>query len=140
MEPESLAKKRILLVDDEPSVVKMVAKRLEVAGYEVMVALDGQQGLEQAKAQRPDLVILDLMLPRLNGYEVCSMLKQDQQYQSIPVLILSARALKDEEKMGLACGADAYLHKPFQSQELLDRVRTLLENPPKVRSTESSAG
>ena len=119
-------KGRILLVDDEPSIVKMVGKRLEVEGYQVTVAMDGQDGLKKAQTEAPDLVILDLMLPKLNGYEVCTMLKQDARYQKMPVLMFSAKAQEKDEKLGRECGADAYVRKPFKAQELLDQVKTLL--------------
>ena len=118
-------KLRILLVDDEPSIVKMVSKRLETEGFEVTVAMDGQEGLEKVKALGPDLVVLDLMLPRLNGYEVCATLKKDPQYQKIPIIVLSARAQEKDEKEALTCGANAYLKKPFKSQELIEKIRAL---------------
>ena len=122
-------KGRILLVDDEPSVVKMVSKRLEVEGFEVLAALDGHEGLQKAKTEGPDLVLLDLMLPKLNGYEVCAILKRDPLYQKIPIIILSARAQEKDEKEALHCGADAFLCKPFQSQELMGQIQTLLRLP-----------
>ena len=118
-------KVRVLLVDDEPSIVKMVGKRLEVEGFEVLVAMDGQEALKKVQTDLPDLVILDLMLPKLNGYEVCTMLKEDTRYQKIPVVMFTAKAQEQDEKLGLACGADAYIRKPFKAQELLDRIRAL---------------
>ena len=117
---------RILLVDDEPSIVKMVGKRLEVEGFEVIIAMDGQDGLKKAQTETPDLMILDLMLPKLNGYEVCTMLKQDARFQKIPVIMFSAKAQEKDEKLGLECGADAYVRKPFKAQELLDQIKTLV--------------
>ena len=119
-------KPRILLVDDEPSIVKMVGKRLEVEGFDVLVAVDGQEGLTKARAERPDLIVLDLMLPRLNGYEVCTMLKQDARYQRIPIVLFTAKTQDKDEKLGMECGADAYVRKPFRAQELLDKIRSLL--------------
>ena len=121
-----MAKKlRVLLVDDEPSIVKMVGKRLEVEGFEVLVAMDGQEALKKVQTDLPDLVVLDLMLPKLNGYEVCMMLKEDTRYQKIPVVMFTAKAQEQDEKLGLACGADAYIRKPFKAQELLDQIRAL---------------
>ena len=117
---------RILLVDDEPSIVKMVGKRLEVEGFEVLVAMDGQEALKKAQAESPQLIILDLMLPKLNGYEVCTMLKQDVRFQKIPIIIFSAKVQEKDERLGRECGADAYVRKPFQAKELLDQVRALL--------------
>ena len=119
-------KARILLVDDEPSIVKMVGKRLEVEGFDVLMAMEGEEGLAKARAEQPDLVILDLMLPKLNGYEVCTMLKQDPRYQKILIILFTARAQEKDEKLGMECGADAYVRKPFQAQELLEKVRALI--------------
>ena len=117
---------RILLVDDEPSIVKMVGKRLDVEGFDVLIAMDGQDGLAKARTQSPDLIVLDLMLPKLNVYEVCTMLKQDSRYQKIPVVMFTAKAQEKDEKLGLECGADAYVRKPFRAQELLGKIRSLL--------------
>ena len=119
-------KHRILLVDDEPSIVKMVGKRLEVEGFEVVIAMDGQEGLNKAHTEHPDLIVLDLMLPKLNGYEICTMLKQDPRYQKIPIVLFTAKAQEKDEKIGVECGADAYVRKPFRAQELLDTIRSLV--------------
>lgn len=121
---------RILVVDDEPSIVKMVGKRLEVEGFDVLIAMDGQDGLDKARSQLPDLIVLDLMLPRLNGYEVCTMLKQDARYQKIPIVLFTAKAQEKDEKLGMECGADAYVRKPFRAQELLEKIRSLLPGAP----------
>lgn len=119
-------KRRILLVDDEPSVVKIVGKRLEVEGFDVLIAMDGQEGLMKAQSERPDLIILDLMLPKLNGYELCSKLKQDARYQKIPVIMFTAKAKEQDEQLGMECGANAFVRKPFRAQELLEHIRTLM--------------
>jgi DNA-binding response OmpR family regulator len=120
-------KPRILLVDDEPSIVKMVGKRLEVEGFDVSAALDGEEGLAKAQGQPPpDLIILDLMLPKLNGYEVCTMLKQDARHQKIPIILFTAKASEKDEKTGMDCGADAYVRKPFRAPELMEKIRGLL--------------
>lgn len=121
-----MAAPRILLVDDEPSIIKVVGKRLEVEGYQVSIAVEGQEALAKAQTERPDLIILDLMLPKLNGYEVCTMLKQDTRYQHIPIMLFTAKAQDQDERLGMECGADAYVRKPFQAQELLERIRRLL--------------
>jgi len=121
---------RILLVDDEPSIVKMVGKRLEVEGFEVLIATDGQDALTKARTQLPDLIVLDLMLPKLNGYEVCTMLKQDARYQKIPVVLFTAKTQEKDEKLGMECGANAYVRKPFRAQELLETIRGLLPAVP----------
>jgi len=119
-------KPRILLVDDEPSIVKMVGRRLEVEGFTVSVAGDGQEGLAKAQAEQPDLLILDLMLPKLNGYEICTMLKQDIRYQKIPIILFTAKTQDKDEKLGMECGANAYVRKPFRAPELLETIRKLL--------------
>ena len=122
---------RILLVDDEPSIIKMVSKRLGVEGYEVLVAMDGQEGLDKAQAERPDLVILDLMLPRLNGYEVCARLKEDPAWRKVPVLLFSAKVQPKDEALGKQCGADGYLRKPFSPAQ----VKLLLREKLSPRDT-----
>ena len=122
-------KAKILLVDDEPSIVKMVGKRLEVEGFDVLVAMDGQDGLKKAQTDAPALIILDVMLPKLNGYEVCTMLKQDTRYQTIPVIMFTAKAQDKDEKLGLECGANLYMRKPFKAKELLENIRMLLNRP-----------
>ena len=104
----------------------MLGRRLEVSGFDVVTAMDGQEGLTKAQTVHPDLIILDLMMPKLNGYEVCAKLKQDARYQQIPILILSARTPETDEQMAMRCGANAYVRKPFKSQELLETIRTLL--------------
>ena len=129
MEPMA-ERPRILLVDDEPSIVKMVGKRLEIEGFDVLVAVDGQEALTKAQAEHPDLIILDLMLPKLNGYEICTMLKQDTRYQRIPIVLFTAKAQEKDEKLGMECGANAYVRKPFRAQELLEKIRGLLPASP----------
>ena len=117
---------RILLVDDEPNIVKVMGKRLSAEGFEVDVAMDGEDALAKARASHPDLIILDLMLPKLNGIEVCATLKRAPQYRDIPVVIVTAKAQARDRHAGFACGADAYLTKPFHAATLLEEVRRLL--------------
>ena len=120
------AKAKILLVDDEPDLLQVVSKRLKAAGYEVVTALDGQLALEQIHQARPDLIILDLMLPKIDGYKVCRLLKFDQRYKEIPILIFTARAQATDIQLAMECGADAYLTKPFEAQALLGKLQELL--------------
>lgn len=120
-------KPRILLVDDEPAIVKIVQKRLEAEGCEVLTAMDGERGLAMARAESLQLIILDLMLPKMDGYKVCGLLKKDARYSKIPVILFTARAQEADEKLGFECGADAYLKKPFNSQELLEKIKALLK-------------
>ena len=121
-----LEAKRILVVDDEPDLIKTVRLRLEKRGYAVISAADGQEALEKARSEKPDLIILDLMLPKLSGYQVCRMLKFDEQYKNIPIIIFTARAQEQDKKTSLEVGADAYLSKPFEPEVLLDKVDSLL--------------
>lgn len=121
--------KRVLIIEDEPGVVEMYKKRLEVAGYAVMVATDGREGLERFRAEIPDLVILDIMMPKLNGYEVCKMLKGDTRYRQVPIIMLSALDQEGDEKIGMECGADAYLTKPCPGKVLLAKMQALLAGP-----------
>src|SRR3989339_345444 len=92
--------KKILVVDDEPDVVKLLKVRLEASGYAVIEAYDGQEGLDKAHNEMPDLIILDLMLPKLNGYQVCRMLKFDEDYKNIPIIILTGRDGEVDREMG----------------------------------------
>lgn len=119
-------KVRILLVDDEPDLVQMVSVRLSASGYEVVPAYDGQQALDQVKQVKPDLIILDLMLPKLDGYKVCRLLKFDERTKGIPVLIFTARAQVEDVTLATECGADAYLTKPFEARALLGKIQELL--------------
>jgi DNA-binding response OmpR family regulator len=119
-------KKRILIIDDENDIVYMVKVRLESSGFEVLEAYDGQAGLESARKEKPDLIILDLMLPKLDGYKVCRMLKFDEKYKHIPIIMFTARAQEDDKKTGQEVGADAYITKPFEPDLLLSKINELL--------------
>lgn len=118
--------KRILVVDDEARVLTVIQKRLESAGYEVITAMDGNEGLAKARAEKPDLIILDLILPKLNGYQVCSILKRDTYYKQIPILMLTARSQERDIDEGMRVGADAYMTKPFKNEALLAQIEQLL--------------
>ena len=118
--------KRILVVDDEEGIITVVKMYLEHHHYEVITASDGQEGLDKAKSDRPDLIILDLMLPRINGYKVCGLLKKDARYAKIPIILFTAKAQEKDIKMGEEVGADAYLIKPFEPNVLLSKVKELL--------------
>lgn len=118
--------KKILLVDDEPYIVLLLETRLKSEGYEVTSAGDGLAALERAKKEMPDLMILDLMLPKMDGYKVCGLLKKDARYARIPILMFTARAQEEDRKLGGEMGADAYLTKPFEPQALMAKVHELL--------------
>jgi len=119
--------KRILVVEDEPRILAIVQERLEVSGHEVITATDGVQALEVARREKPDLIVLDLMLPRKDGYDVCVELKNDPVYSPIPILMLTSKSQDKEINKGLACGAEGYMLKPFDSKAFVARVAQLLE-------------
>ncbi len=123
-----MSDKRILLVDDEEELVMAVQARLEANGYQVVTAFDGEEGLKKAREEKVDLIILDLMLPKMDGYKVCATLKHDTRYEKIPVLLFTARASDEDERIGIEdCKADGYLTKPFDAQALLKRVAELIK-------------
>jgi len=116
----------ILVVDDEISILELLRFNLEQEGYRVLTASDGQQALHDARAEKPDLIILDIMLPGMDGYEVCRVLKAGKETAGIPVLMLSARDEVLEKVVGLELGADDYIAKPFSPRELVARVKANL--------------
>jgi two-component system alkaline phosphatase synthesis response regulator PhoP len=118
--------KKILVVEDEAELTNAIQIRLEQAGYEVLIAYDGKEGLEKAREENPDLIVLDLMLPKMDGYKVCRMLKFDAKYKKIPVVMLTARAQEKDESLGYEVGADVFITKPFKYQVLLSKIRELL--------------
>ena len=122
--------KKILVTEDSPTILAMVKDTLEEAGYVVVTAVDGQEAMDKAKIERPDLMILDLMLPKIDGYKVCAMLKFNANYQDIPIIIFTARAGEADKKMGGDVKADAYIVKPFEPQALLSKVGELLKDRP----------
>ncbi|MFA7677767.1 MAG: response regulator [Candidatus Omnitrophota bacterium] len=119
--------KRILIADDEPDFIYVLSVRLEVNGYEVITARDGEEALSKTKEEEPDLVILDLMMPKINGFEVCRMLKFDDAYKSIPIVILSALDQQRDREKATTNGADAYFIKPFDLKLLLTKIEDLLK-------------
>jgi DNA-binding response OmpR family regulator len=121
-----MANKKILVVDDEPYIVRMLETRLRSNGYDVVAAMDGMEALDMARTEKPDLIILDVMLPKMDGYKVCAMLKFDMKHANIPIIMLSARAHETDVKMGDDLGVEAYIVKPFDSKELMEKVDTLL--------------
>ena len=120
------ATRRILLVDDEPLIIQTLGTQLEASGFEVVTAMDGEAALAAARTQQPDLIVLDLMLPKLSGIKVCMTLKRDQVYQLIPILILTAKGELVNEQACHDCGADAFLAKPCGIEDILKQIRALL--------------
>lgn len=119
-------KKRILVIEDEQDLALMIQTRLEISGYEVLVASDGQAGLTQATDFKPDLIMLDIILPNLDGYQVCQKLKQNPITEQIPIIILTASGLKDVEEKCLLAGANFCTRKPFNAQKLLEKIQELI--------------
>ncbi|HEX8464088.1 MAG TPA: response regulator transcription factor, partial [Abditibacterium sp.] len=126
----------ILIVDDERMLVETISYNLQKEGFLVVTAHDGESALQQAKTVRPDLVILDLMLPKISGWEVCRALRQSAEYRlDAPILMLTARGEEADKVLGLELGADDYLVKPFGMRELVARVRALLRRAAKTPVT-----
>ncbi len=118
--------KTVLVIDDEPELVKLIDYNLTKAGYLVLTAKDGEAGLAAARRHAPDLAILDVMMPGLDGFEVCKRLRQDPGTSALPILMLTAKAEEADRVLGLELGADDYLTKPFGVRELQARVKALL--------------
>jgi len=119
----------ILIVDDEPNIVLSLEFVLHEEGYDVRVARDGVEALEAIEAQRPDLVLLDVMLPRMNGFEVCQRIRSRPEWRALRVVMLSAKGREVEVQKGLALGADSYVTKPFAIKDLLAEVQRQLARP-----------
>ena len=120
-------KQKILIVDDEPEAVELVEFNLKQAGFDIATAADGDEALKKAKAQLPALVVLDLMLPEIDGLEVCKLLRRDSTTAKIPILMLTAKAAEIDRVLGLELGADDYVTKPFSPRELVLRVKKILQ-------------
>jgi DNA-binding response OmpR family regulator len=116
---------RILVVDDDPSICKFVQANLEARGYQVLTAADGEEAIRMAEKEKPDLLILDIVMPRMDGFAVCRKIREGSR---VPVIMLSAREGENDREKYAACGADDYLTKPFVLKELLALVKTLLKS------------
>jgi CheY-like chemotaxis protein len=121
--------KRILICDDDPAILRVLQVNLEVEGYDVLLAHHGEEAVEVAMAEHPDLVILDIMMPRLDGYQTCERLKAEPTTQDIPVVFLSAKAQQSDIEKGRSYGVADYLTKPFDPTDLLDVVERLVGPP-----------
>ena len=118
---------KILVVDDEPEAVELVEFNLKQAGYDVVTAADGADALKKARASIPDLIVLDIMLPEMNGLEVCKLLRRDAATARVPIIMLTAKAAEIDRVLGLELGADDYITKPFSPRELVLRVKKMLQ-------------
>lgn len=119
--------KKILVVDDEPLIVKLLQARLEKNGYNVVIAHDGQEALDKTYQENPDLIILDIMLPHIDGYYVCKALRSDEKYKAIPIVMLTGRTLAQDIKMGMDLGAVSYVQKPFKPNVLMGIIEGLIK-------------
>ncbi|MEO0098024.1 MAG: response regulator [candidate division WOR-3 bacterium] len=124
-------KKKILLIEDEVNLQELIKFRLEEAGYEVLIAGDGLSGLSLVRTQKPDLVLLDLMLPKLDGYTICRLLKMDDATRGIPIVMVTARTMPQDRERGLEMGADAYITKPADFTTLLAKIEELTKKETK---------
>ena len=120
------ARKLVLVADDDPDILDLVTFRLDRAGYEVVQARDGQEALDAALERTPDLCVLDVMMPRLDGYEVTRRLREESATRTVPIILLTARAQEADVQRGFESGATDYVKKPFSPQELRARVEALL--------------
>lgn len=117
---------KILIVDDEPNIVLSLEFLMKQAGYQVQTASDGETGLAAVTAEHPDLVLLDVMMPRKNGYEVCQAIRENPELKDVRIIMLTAKGRDVEREKGLAMGADDYVTKPFSTQEVVEKVQEML--------------
>jgi DNA-binding response OmpR family regulator len=121
-----MSQKKILVVDDEADLVETLRFPLEMEGFNVLVSYNGEDALNQARKENPDLILLDLMLPKLDGYKVCRLLKFDERYKHIPIVMLTAKTQEKDKLLGKETGADEYITKPFDIDELMKKVKAYL--------------
>lgn len=119
--------KKILIIEDELELVSLMRSRLKDHNYEVISAFNGLEGIDLARQEMPDLIILDVMMPKLDGYNVCRMLKFDEKYKKIPIIILTARGSEQDRNIARQIRADAFLTKPFRSEILLQEIKKFLD-------------
>jgi DNA-binding response OmpR family regulator len=121
-----MSSKKVLIIDDEVDLVETIRFPLELEGFQVLAAYNGEEGLNQARSENPDLILLDLMLPKLDGYKVCRLLKFDERYKHIPIFMLTAKTQEKDKILGKETGADEYLTKPFDIDELIAKIKSNL--------------
>ena len=118
--------KKILIVDDEADIIEILQFVLESQGYECITAFDGEEGLKLAREASPDLIILDVMMPKINGYKISRLLKYDNKYKDIPILMITARSQEEDKIIGEETGADEYITKPFKVEYVVEKVKEYL--------------
>ncbi len=131
-----MSKSTVLVIDDEADLIELVRYNLEKEGFEVIAAADGESGLEKARRHKPDLIVLDLMMPGLDGLAVCRALRGDERTRAIPLIMLTAKAAETDRIVGLEMGADDYIVKPFSPRELVARVRAILRRAAQSREAD----
>ncbi|MCK5218226.1 response regulator [bacterium] len=122
-----MKKYKVMIVDDEPDIVRLVKISLEMANFEVVEAFSGQEALEKVPEIKPDMILLDIMMPDINGFEVCKRLKADSKTKHIPVIMLTAKGQRGDAEQGLKEGADDYIIKPFDPYELGEQILEMLK-------------
>ena len=127
-----MSKERILIVEDDKDIVEMITYNLQKEGYKTISAFNGEDGIYLAKKQKPDLLILDIMLPERDGLDVCKSLRNQDSTKHIPIIILSAKSLEADKVIGLELGADDYMAKPFSPRELIARIKAVLRRSKSV--------
>jgi len=132
-------KKRILVVDDEIYIVHILEFSLTMEGYEVVTASCGEDALRKSKERRPDLVVLDVMMPGMDGLEVCRRLRAEEETKDVPILMLSAKGREMDRDAGLENGADDYILKPFSPRRLLDRIRSLFDRDDHIEALDEAS-
>lgn len=118
--------KKVLIVDDEQDIVESLQFVLEAAGFECHCAYNGEEGLNLAREILPDLIILDVMMPKINGFKICRLLKYDSKYRNIPILMVTARSQMEDKQIGEETGVDEYITKPFELDEIVEKVKGYL--------------
>ena len=119
--------KKILIVDDEKDIVETLAFMLKTKGFECICAYDGEEGLKLAKECAPDLIILEVMMPKINGYKICRLLKYDSKYKNIPIIMVTARSQEEDKVIGEETGADEYITKPFEFGDIIEAINRYLK-------------
>jgi DNA-binding response OmpR family regulator len=124
-----VGKLTVLVIDDDPVILELLRVNFEIEGFDVICATDGEEGFRRAQADHPDVVISDIMMPRRDGLQLLNDLKSDPETQGLPVILLSAKAQRNEVQQGLDMGADDYITKPFDPLELIDRLNAVMTRP-----------
>jgi CheY-like chemotaxis protein len=125
---EQPTQKKILIVDDDPAVSSMLQKLFRAYHYKTVMAHDGLEALGTVRKEKPDLIVLDVMLPGMDGFKVCRMIKYDQQFKQIPIIILTSRMTPDDERLAFQCGANAFVSKSTKTEVIISEIKNLLKS------------